>query len=86
MKWVRGEYPKKYKVLLSNNKIVQFGDQRYEHYKDRTPLKLYSYLDHRDKERRKKYIARHKKIMRNGKPAYQQRFTPSWFSWNYLWF
>lgn len=43
--------------LLKN---VSFGDKRCEHYQDRTPLKLYSKLDHGDKERLRLFHARHK--------------------------
>ncbi len=43
---------KKYKAILPNGKTVNFGDTRYEQYEDKTPLKLYSNLDHHDKKRR----------------------------------
>ena len=33
---------KKYMVKY-NGKWIHFGDTRYEHYRDKTPLKLYSY-------------------------------------------
>ena len=36
---------KKYKAILPNGEEVHFGDTRYQQYKDRTPLKLYSNLD-----------------------------------------
>ena len=39
---------------------VNFGDNRYEHYKDSTPLKLYSHLNHNDLERRRLFHTRHK--------------------------
>ena len=42
-------------------KGVKFGDKRYQHYKDRTYLKLYSHLDHGDKERLRLFHLRHKK-------------------------
>ena len=44
---------KKYAAILPDGKRVNFGALGYEHYKDRTPLKLYSHLDHNDPERRK---------------------------------
>jgi hypothetical protein len=34
---------------------------RYQQYKDRTPLKLYSNLDHNDPKRRELYYKRHPK-------------------------
>lgn len=41
-------------------KGVKFGDKRYQQYKDRTSLKLYSHLDHGDKERLRLFHIRHK--------------------------
>ena len=51
---------KKYMIHV-NNVWIHFGDTRYQHYKDSTPLKLYSHLDHLDKNRirRKRYYNRH---------------------------
>jgi len=34
---------KKYMVEI-DGKTIHFGDNRYQHYKDRTSLKLYSHL------------------------------------------
>ncbi len=48
---------KKYMVEY-NGKMIHFGQLPYEHYKDSTPLKLYSHLDHKDKDRRKRYYDR----------------------------
>ena len=75
-------------VRLKNGEIlnVHFGDKRYQHYKDTTPLKLYSQLDHLDKARRVNYKKRHKKIKnKDNKPSYKVKYSPAWFSWNYLW-
>lgn len=67
--WRVGRYPKKYSVLVSGTHPsdgtqrrfrVSFGDQRYEQYEDRTPLKVFSYLNHYDKQRRRLYHARHR--------------------------
>ena len=41
-------------------KNVHFGDTRYQQYKDKTPLGLYSHLDHNDENRRRLYHLRHK--------------------------
>lgn len=49
---------KKYMIFV-NNKWIHFGDNRYQQYKDKTPLKLYSHLDHNDSKRRASYYARH---------------------------
>lgn len=40
-------------------KNVNFGDVRYQQYKDRTSLKLYSHLDHNDWDRKVKFYKRH---------------------------
>lgn len=56
---------KKYRadVLLDGVKYtgIDFGDTRYEHFKDSTPLKLYSHLDHNDIYRLHNYYLRHEK-------------------------
>lgn len=41
-------------------KNQHFGDDRYEHYKDLTPIKLFSHLNHNDLERKILYHAIHK--------------------------
>jgi len=69
---------KKYMVRNPDGKLIHFGDKRYQHYKDTTGLGVYSALDHGDSERRKKYKTRHAKTL-------VKKYTPSWYSWNYLW-
>jgi tRNA U54 and U55 pseudouridine synthase Pus10 len=55
---------KKYRAdVLINGEIkknIDFGDTRYQHFKDRTPLRLYSNLDHGDRERLRLYHLRHR--------------------------
>lgn len=68
---------KKYRVFLEDGSHVDFGDNRYQQYKDRTPLKLYSNLDHLDKVRRDRYYARHNKNY--------PKYSADWFSKKYLW-
>lgn len=81
-KWYKGTGYKKYKVELYEKgdkiKTVQFGDKRYEHYKDSTPLKLYTHLNHLDKERRKRYKIRHEKDR-------HVKYTAGWFADKFLW-
>jgi hypothetical protein len=55
---------KKYRAFIKNNKtkkirIVDFGALNYEHYKDRTPLKIYSYKNHNNRKRMNNYFSRH---------------------------
>ena len=52
---------KKYMAILPDGKTIHLGDKRFEHYKDVTPLKLYSHLDHNDPIRRELYYKRHNK-------------------------
>lgn len=56
---------KKYKAVIQSmngkKRIIHFGNIHYEHYRDITPLKLYSYLNHNDKIRRVKYYMRFSK-------------------------
>jgi hypothetical protein len=91
LKWEQSPIKyKKYRVTISKKdniiNTVDFGDTRYEHYKDSTPLKLYSNLDHNDPIRRKNYRARHSKIkLKDGRLAYKVKYTPSYLSYNFLW-
>jgi len=73
---------KKYMIKVKNPetgrvKTIHWGDSRYGHFKDKTPLKLYKHLDHGDKERRKRYYARHG-------PA-TSKLTAKYYSHKYLW-
>lgn len=72
---------KKYDAILYNEetgrtKRVSFGDTRYQQYNDK--IGHYSKLDHHDPDRRRKYKQRHYK-------THFKKFSPSWFSWYYLW-
>lgn len=74
---------KKYDAILENKKTkriskMPFGSTSYQQYKDNV-LGLYSHLDHGDKERRKRFRARHKDFLRSG------YYSPSHFSIFYLW-
>lgn len=75
---------KKYDAILltpeGKEKRVSFGAIGYQQYKDSTPLKLYSHLDHGDLKRRDAYRARHGKEYIKA-----QKYSPSWLSWTYLW-
>jgi hypothetical protein len=54
---------KKYAARIiweGREKLVNFGDVRFSQYKDTTPLKLWTHLDHNDWERKQRYLARHK--------------------------
>ena len=70
---------KKYSVYVHElNKTIHFGDLRYQHYEDKTPLQLYKYLNHYDIRRRELFKKRHDKTR-------HKMYSPSWFSDIYLW-
>lgn len=74
---------KKYDAILLNKKTnrtktVSFGDKRYQHYFDRTPLNLYSKLNHNDKKRRQLFRKRTKKNAQN-------KYSSAYFAYKWLW-
>ena len=77
---------KKYMVTTPEGKLIHWGSASHQHYRDRTPLKLYSHLDHNDKQRRMFYHNRHKAIKtKDGKPAWKNPEQPAYYSMKYLW-
>ena len=62
----------------SNGPFIHFGASDYQQYKDVTPLKLYSHLDHLDPERRRLFKLRHSKNIKNIGSA-------AWLSDKFLW-
>ena len=68
---------KKYDAILPDGRRVPFGDKRYEQWKDTTPLKAFSHLDHGDPKRRASYFARH------GRDA--EKHSAKYFASKYLW-
>lgn len=90
LEWSRGTGYKKYKVKIYKKgqliNTVQFGDKRYQQFRDKTPLKLYSHLNHLDPKRRNSYRRRAAGIVNKEHiPTYKIKYTPNWFSYNYLW-
>lgn len=80
---------KKYRVIV-NNKTIDFGSSLYQHYKDQIPKRLggqiWSHKDHGNEKRRADYRRRHKGLLRkDGKHAYKIKYSPAWFSYNFLW-
>ena len=74
---------KKYTAVLKNKstgreKNVHFGSSKYEHYKDSTGLGKWSHKDHNDANRRKRFRQRFNRLK-------NKKWTPAFFSWNYLW-
>jgi len=57
------------------NKIIHFGDTRYEHYFDKTGI--YQHLNHKDVKRKKNYYSRHGKT--------NDKLSAKYWSNKYLW-
>ena len=80
---------KKYRVeFVFKDKVhkVNFGQLGFQHFKDRTPLKLYKSLDHNDKDRRERYRKRHSGIRnKQNQLVFKLVTSPSFWSWNMLW-
>ena len=76
---------KKYRVYIirkdgkASRIYFDFGQIGYEHFKDSTPLKLYSKDDHNDQKRRELYRNRFRHLYD------PEVYSPTYFSWNYLW-
>ena len=90
VRFQRGPDRYKYTAILPNGKRVHFGHKDYQHYKDSVPKslggKLWSKLDHNDKKRRDNYRKRHGGVLtKDGSKAYQRKYSPSWFSYYFLW-
>lgn len=77
---------KKYSVTTPKGKTIHFGDARYEQYKDSTGLGMYSHLDHLDKDRRKRYLARAKGIKdKSGKLTWKDPESSNYYAVRFLW-
>jgi len=75
---------KKYDAVVQNTTnrklyIIPFGDLRFQHFFDKTPLKLYSNLNHLDLKRRDAYHKRHKFFIKDG------YYSAGYFALKYLW-
>jgi hypothetical protein len=68
---------KKYDVYKNGKYLVSFGSKGNQQFKDKTPLKAYSHLDHLDKDRKERYYKRF------GKEAVFE--SAKWFSHRFLW-
>lgn len=80
---------KKYSVYVKGDngkaKLIHFGSLSHQHYKDTTPLKLYSNLDHNDEERRKRYLQRAKGIKKQGKISFKDKNSSNYYAVKFLW-
>jgi|688.fasta_scaffold472353_2 hypothetical protein len=68
---------KRFSIITPNGKKINFG---------LFPFKgKGTFLDHKDIKIKEAWQARHKKIMKDGKPAYLNKESPDYYSWNILW-
>lgn len=96
LKFKRGPKFKKYTAYVQNRctkrvRKIHFGDKRYQQYRDRTPLGLYSKLNHGTRKRMQNYFSRHSGTIKRGdairyeKRKSKGRYTPKILSHIYLW-
>lgn len=90
VKFIRGSGKYKYTAHLKNGKKVNFGHRDYQQFKDIVPISkgggLWRHKDHEDSKRRENYRKRHGGVRtKTGGKAYQVKYSPSWFSYHYLW-
>lgn len=85
---------KKYSAIVRNKttkkeRKINFGDSRYENYKDSTGLGLYTSKNHGDKKRRKNYFMRHSGENTKKEAIEKEKkkgiFTPKLLSHLFLW-
>ena len=77
---------KKYMVKTKSGKWLHFGSSEMQQYKDSTGLGLYTHLNHNNKERRKRYLARAKGIKnKKGELTWNNPESANYFSVKFLW-
>ena len=68
---------KRFSIKSPSGKVLNFGQWPYSG--------KGTFIDHGDEKILKAWQARHSKIMRDGKPAYLNKESPEYYSWNLLW-
>ena len=77
---------KKYSVITPKGKKINFGDKRFQQFKDTTGLGLYSDLDHNDKKRKKNYCKRSGNIKdKKGDLTKNDKESANYYARTYLW-
>ena len=71
-------------MVTVNNKVIHFGQTGYSHYFDKTKL-LNPNLNHLDKDRRSRYIARASKIKDSKGLTADDPESPNYHSIRVLW-
>ena len=96
IEWSVGNNFKKYKVVVQHKKTkktrtINFGDNRYQQYKDLVKPPRYSSKNHLDPKRRRNYFSRHSGIPTKTAALIKEirkskgKFTPKILSHKYLW-
>jgi hypothetical protein len=68
---------KRFSVKSPSGKVLNFGQWPFSG--------KGTFIDHGDEKIKAAWQARHSKIMRDGKPAYLNKESPEYYSWNLLW-
>lgn len=89
-KFIKGYGKYKYTAVMKDGTKVNFGHRDYQQYRDSVPKNMgggiWSHKDHNDQARRDNYRSRHSGVKtKSGKKAYQVKYSPSWFSYHFLW-
>lgn len=96
VKFKKGPFPKKYTAIIENKKtkkrrIIHFGDRRYQQYKDRVALGLYTRKNHGTRKRMRRYFLRHSGIKHRANAIKKEKIKSNGFynakilSHEYLW-
>ena len=68
---------KRFSIITPTGKKINFGLYPFKG--------KGTFLYHKDIKIKEAWQARHKKIMKDGKPAYLNKESPDYYSWNILW-
>jgi len=68
---------KRFSIKSPNGKLINFGLWEFKG--------KGTFLDHGDIKIRDAWRARHSKILKDGKKAYEDKESPEYYSWNILW-
>ena len=68
---------KRFAIKSPSGKLINFGLWPY--------TGKGTFIDHGDEKIKEAWQARHSKIMNGGQPAYLNKESPEYYSWNILW-
>lgn len=68
---------KRFSIKSPSGKLINFGLWEFKG--------KGTFLDHGDIKIRDAWRARHSKILKDGKKAYENKESPEYYSWNILW-